>query len=159
MDEACTPSLPKTSPGAGHPCSLLLSAKPHSPFIPQEVGTSINKGGAAPASQDQALAPPQPGCCPNHGNVRKAVHTLPQMGMHTQRHVPCGDVPHACIHRHMYIQVYTHMPPRRDVHTQGPAHTGHAQACFGGGGVGGSDVQPDACARRTNPLSCSSWTH
>lgn len=63
--------------------------------------------------------------------------------MHTQRHAP-----------HMYIQVCTHVPPHRDVHTQGPAHTGRTTGRF----PGESD-HSDACARRQNPISCSSWTH
>lgn len=61
--------------------------------------------------------------------------------LHTQTHVHTG--------------IYTHAS------TQGCAHS---RTCTYGTCTGmfrgrGGDVQPDACARKMNPLSCSSWTH
>lgn len=87
--------------------------------------------------------PPQPGCCPNCGHVRRAAHTPPHVDMYTQRHAP---------QTHAYIGTYVHtcLHAAMCTCTHG-TYTGKFQ--------GGESNQPGGCARRENPVSCSSWTH
>lgn len=149
------PTYPGPVQGLIHaPSYSALTPTPHS--FPRK--WKFHKQGRGYSCLSRTVAFPSPtGRCSNHGNVRKAGHTLNTHGhAHTERHVPCGDVLHTCTHTDTCTQrnIHTCLSTQRCAHSKTHTQDMHSHIS---GKKGGN--QPDVCAREVNPVSCSSGTH